>query len=305
MGSEPVPGFATIDRAIRNFVHVEIDERALSMTAPRAIELEQSFVRFLMRCGIQELSAAELYERHAQNVHRQAGLAAEGWQELGQHRPYARLMDEPGTLACWRNPAFEELTGFTPIPGDVASAYDWMRRNAGTAFLLPALCYLRAIGCDRIFLTDGTGDEGIDCIGRMGAGPFRSLAIFVQAKSSMSFVGGDQFSAMHARFAGLPSTRMFRQYLDALQIPQSTEGAGLLFAVAAQGRFKESATQLAWKSGALLRSGRSIAQTLGGYYPHGALDTLTGRFVPPDGPDLNRNLATDLAYSPGEAGAVA
>lgn len=295
MASDVVPGFTSIDLAIRNYVHVEIDERSLSMSPPKAIDLKLGFVRFLVDRGMSELNAYELWTRHDRNVLFAAGAAAATWNDLGEDRPYAPLIENDGMFACWRNPRFAELTGYNPVPESFASAYDWIRRNAGTAFLLPALCYLRAIGCDRIFLTDSTGDEGIDCIGRIGSGPMRSMAVFVQAKSSLDFVTGDQFSAMHSRYAGLPSTKMFGLYLEALDIPRSQTGGPRVFVVAAQGRFKAGASQLAWKTGVLIRSGRAIAQALGDYYPKGALEELTDRISLPEGLDLVRNLAGDLA----------
>ncbi len=277
-------------------MHLEIDERALSLTAPRAIDLERSFVDFLVIRGVRELHAAELYLEHGRNLIRQTGLAADAWNEVGNRRPYAQLADDPGRLLSWRSPSFEKLTGHVPIAEEFASAYDWMRRNAGPAFLLPALCYLRALGCDRIFLTDGPDDEGVDCIGRIATGPLRSLAVFVQAKSSSDFVTGEQFSAMQTRYSALPSTRMFRRYLEALEVTRSAEGAGFLFVVAAQGRFKESARHLAWKTGTLLRSGRALANTLASYYPTGSLDAVAQAVELPQGHDLERNLAAELAW---------
>lgn len=295
MASEPVAGFPSIDRAIRNYVHLEIDERALSLTAPRAIDLERSFVDFLVSRGVLEFRASELYVEHGGNVIRQAGLAADAWKEIGEERPYAQMADEPARLISWRSPSFAELTGHAPIAEEFAAAYDWMRRNVGTAFLLPALCYLRALGCDRIFLCDGPDDEGVDCIGRIATGPLRSLAVFVQAKSSADFVTGDQFSAMQTRYSALPSTRMFRRYLEVLEVTRSSEGAGFLFVVAAQGRFKDGARHLAWKTGTLLRSGRALAHTLASYYPMGSLDAIAQTFELPQGSDLERNLAPELA----------
>lgn len=292
--SEPVGCFTSLERAIRRFVHVEIEERSFSLASPASIEIERAFVAFLTGNGVVEVKANEIFDVHRQQIMFGLEASMSGWSDLDIGRPIAFLPDDESRLVCWRNPAFDELSGFEPISEEVVMAHEWMRSNAAPAFLLPALCYLRAIGCDRIFLTDGSRDEGIDCIGRIGSGGLRSAVVFVQAKSSTDFVSADQFSTMHSRYVGLQSTAMFRDYLAALEVPASLDGSARLFAVVTQGRFKKGAQELGWKTGSLLRSGRMLAGVLGAYYSNGRLDQITAQTTLPSGPDLSRNLAGAL-----------
>lgn len=294
MAAEPVGRFTSIDKAIRTFIHLEVEMRSLSPASPRSLQLDRTFIDFLVRHGMVEIEAYELLERHRDHLTFRLTSTMEGWSEFGGSRPVALLPDDPNRLVFWSNPNFGQLTGFNPLSSAVVAAYDWMGRNAGNAFLLPALCYLRAIGCDRIFLTDSPGDEGVDCIGRIGGGGLRSTAVLVQVKSSLEHVSGDQFSAMYARYASLPATSMFGRYFEALDVPRERFGSSRIFVVVAQGDFREGARQLAWKAGTLLRPGRMVAEVLGSFYPEGSLDALSERVELPVRANLERNLAPEL-----------
>ena len=266
----------------------------MSTTSPTSINVERTFIDFLMARGVLEVAATELYSRHERHLSLRINNSLASWGDLGGIRPVASHPDQPGRLVCWRNPRFDQLTGYPPVGEAVAAAYEWIERNGTPAFLLPALCYLRAIGCDRIFVTDGPDDEGIDCIGRIGFGGLRSTLVFVQAKSGRDFVSGEQFGSMYTRYASLPNTPAYGRYLTALGVPQSQDGLARIFVVACRAQFKEGARRLAWRTGTLIRSGRMLAAVLGEYYPAGSLDALSERFVLPVGANLDRDLASEL-----------
>ena len=66
---------------------------------------------------------------------------------------------------CWFHHKFEEETGFEGLPTTFSWVLEWLDNLSPREFLIPCAMYLKLLGASKIFITDSSGDEGIDCLG--------------------------------------------------------------------------------------------------------------------------------------------
>ncbi|MBW6528978.1 restriction endonuclease [Sphingomonas sp. RHCKR7] len=277
-------------RAVRSFVQ---DRLALIVTAvdgERVVDLEVSFTRFLADHGIEENLASELSTEQYPAVRHKVADHIVRWSDQGLSPPFGFHVEQEGKVVTWRHDRFEELTGH---PAPTTSQFEvqaWVAALLNRDFLLPCACYLRALGCDPVLITDGSRDEGIDLIGLLKSGPLRSTVVYVQAKSQAR-LSGDELLREFGKFAGLPQTEKHRQYLEALGFSRLRDGASALYLCMVNGDFEFAAENHARNVGALLRSRRQMADQLARVYSRQRLDELRAAVAIPPGADLGRNLA--------------
>lgn len=282
-------------KAVQSFVVDYLEAGVLRGNAPRTIHIDVAFAEFLTKNGVEELIAAEVAADQRVLVRRRLEEQIERWRAQGVTCPLNRTVESEDIVVSWSHDRFTELTGFDPPDGRFVSVHEWVRAQSGREFLLPCLCFLKIVGCDPIFITDGSFDEGIDCIGKVASGSLRSTAIFIQARSRSDLISSEVVMQEYAKYAALPRTVKYRQYLEALAIPTSSDGAAFLYAIMTNSDFKQGAQEIAWKLGVLLRSRRQLAQVLASRTDVDGLETLKTVLTFPKAGDLMMNFASHLA----------
>lgn len=287
-------GLVDAKRAVRTYVQESLSVAVTAVDGERVMNLEVGFSRFLQERGIGENVASELaaeqYELVRRKVERHIGV----WTDHGLASPAGFHVEQERTLVTWRHERFEELTGQVRPRSELFDTQQSVARLLNRHFLLPCACYLHSLGCDPIYVTDGTRDEGIDLVGLVRTGPFRSSILYVQAKSQ-GRISGDELLKEFGKFKALPQTSRHLQYLDALGASRLKDGAGFLYLCLVNGEFDFAAEEQGRNLGALLRSRRQIADQLSRTYTSARLAEIEAAVVIPDGPDLQRNLAPALA----------
>lgn len=286
-----VAGFADIKSAIRGYVIERLEWVTVGAACPPLINVSDHFVTFLIERSVEETEAVDIASNQALLLMDEVERQIQRWKYQGVAPPFDRIPDQDGTLVTWRHARYEIHTGTSAPDQNVFDIYAWLGTLQEREFHLPCLCYLRILGCDPIYLTDGGRDEGIDYIGLIKTGPLRSTAVFVQAKSSLAAFGTAEVLQEYAKYAGLPRTEKYMQYLNALGIPKSTSGAAYVYVIISNGDIKYGASTSAPKVGALLRSRRQVADVLAEQYSLADLMSLSARIKIPSHPDLTNNLA--------------
>lgn len=286
-----VAGFADIKSAIRFYVVERLEFVTVGAGCPPLINVSDHFVAFLIERSIDETEAVDIATDQALLLMDEIERQIQRWKYQGVAPPFDRIPDQDGTLVTWRHARYEAHTGTTAPKRNIFDIYAWLGTLHEKEFHLPCLCYLRILGCDPIYLTDGGRDEGIDYIGLIKTGPLRSTAIFIQAKSSVTAFGAAEVLQEYAKYAGLPRTEKYMQYLNALGVPKSTSGAAYVYAIISNGDIRHGASTSAPKVGALLRSRRQVAEALAEQYSLADLISLSENIKIPSHPDLTSNLA--------------
>ena len=286
--------FGGLDRAIMTFILERLEAKVMRTDGPKSFNIELEFSRFLQDGGLSEEVATEVASRQRDLVRDRLSKHMQRWTMQGVPCPFSFVYAREETVISWRHEEFEDEGGVAWSTPHFVDVYDWIARQSERDFLFACLCFLKVLGCDPIFVTDGSRDEGIDCIGLISSGGLRSTALFVQAKSSADPVPGDHLLQMQGKYAGLPRTRKYIEYLDALGVGGRQDGAAFIYAVMTNGDFKFSAQQGAAKLGVLLRSRRQMAQALAESYKVTDLEALKTALGPSEMGDLTMNLAGRL-----------
>jgi len=108
------------------------------------------------------LKSEEEAEKNKVNLLTQLQSAIDEWEKLGIPKLIFLRSD---TALTWRHPKFSKLSGFENPPKSFGETYKWIRSCHEKEFLLPCAFYLYSIGCNKIFITDKSGDGGVDVIG--------------------------------------------------------------------------------------------------------------------------------------------
>lgn len=283
--------FNAIGEAIQSFILVRLEGDCTRVTGPTLFNVTRTFADFLAENDVSEMTANELASAQNELLWSKIRKQINRWLGQGVTPPFAETSEIEDALVTWRHDRYEEHTGFPAQKRNFFDIYSWLGGLRQKIFLLPCLCYLHVLGCDPIFLTDGRGDEGIDCIGVVASGLIRSTVVFVQAKSSDESSSGNEVRMEYAKYVGLPRTERYMKYLTALGVFNSTTGAAYLYMFISNSDIKHDASQVAPKLGVLLRSRRQVAAALSAKYSCEELKAMEATIQLPDLPDLSRNLA--------------
>lgn len=283
--------FDSSKAAITAFAFERIEAVFLRPDAPTVLNVATSLAAFLRDNGASPLVANEAAERQAQFALRRIEDLIARWHGQGLMAPMHLVTEREGILAGWNHERHLTLTGYPPVTDQFIAIYHWISALSERQFLLPVACFLKLVGCDTIFVTDGTGDEGVDCLGRIGIGPLRSIVLFVQAKTKGDQVPRDLVLQEYGKYAALPRTPKFTSYLDALGVNRSIDGAAFNYVIVASNEFHPAAQQVGARLGVLLRSRRQLAYFLAERTTLAILQAHQGRSLIPPRPDLSTNLA--------------
>lgn len=258
-GSQPINGLITLKRAIQD-------------------------------SGQSELRSAELAEQWRGRLIQELEACLEEWDLLGVPRPLIET-DAPATFLPFGHSQYEakkEPPKLNPNFADVCSFVDSLTSRE---FLLVPLCLLHATGCDPIVITEGSRDEGVDCVGRVKLGPTRSTCIFAQSKTSKSKIEVDSIRVDFDKFRTLQKRARFIEYLAAVGNDTSIDGRTICYLFFANTEFSNSSRYYAREEGLLLRSRRQAAFWLSQSFEVGSLSTLRIKLGPTLKRDLTRNIA--------------
>lgn len=258
--SDSYGSLKNLGRAIGTFIRLGVEAKMLFDENSPSISIRSSFERFLIDHDIGDLRAAEISEQNESAVRDRLLEACDEWRRLGLRPPYGLALTDPGTIVTFRNKNQDELLGEDLCSADLLSRLHVIRKCNSKSFLGIAALFLRSINCSPIIVTDGKGDEGIDLVGQIQCGPFKSIVVFVQCKTHENdHVDGGTIRSEYAKFKGLPFTEKYRDYLRRVATFDNIDGRGSLFFVLTNQEFWFEARTAARKIGLVLRSGRQIA----------------------------------------------
>lgn len=278
-------------KAAQRFVIEGLEAEALKLDSPRTINIDLAFAGFLQQHGVNALVAEDIAAEQRLLVRRRVTEQIQRWRGQGVLAPLNFTVESDEILVTWRHVRFAELTGNDGPAESFVTIYEWLGEQNNRAFLLPCLAFLKLVGCDPIFVTDGARDEGIDCIGLIASGGLKSTAIFIQARSKGDLFAADPLLQEYAKYAALPRTPKYLPYLEALGLSKMQDGMGHLYAVLTNSDFKFSAQQYASRLGVLLRSRRQLAQFLAAGLSLETLERWKAQISIPATGDLTTNVA--------------
>ena len=282
--------------AINQFVFQQLVYCSLEREAPRSINLSQQFAAFLADNGLNRYSAEEEAENKMVLVKRRVSEVLSEWSDLGVGAPLG-FSDNDDLLFTWRHPKSSEITGREFISRKFVMTYDWLSRLNSREFLLAGAMFLKALRCDPIFVTDGPNDGGIDCIGRLSDGPLRSVIVFVQVKTRedrYAQIGRDLVVQEYGKYASLPKTEKYRDYLNALQFDTLRDGCGPIYVMVSNVEFNHDGQVLGRNLGIVLRSRRQMAHILSHHFSYRRLVDARREVEISSRPDLGTNLSPVL-----------
>ena len=235
-------------------------------------------------------------ERQERLLNRRLLDVVEEWSRLGIPCPIGWSEDSDLWLT-WRHPKYVELTGQLGLHRKYIFSLNWLSTLNAREYLLPGVLFLKILGCDPIYVTDGPNDEGIDCIGRIAEGPLRSTIVFLQVKTrqgNQNRMGRDVVLQEYGKYLMLAKTTKYRDYLDALKFDEIRDGSANLFLMVSNVEFDPRGTEIARDLGVILRSRRQIAYFLSMHFTMRGLVDAKRKVKIPSTPDLSTNLSTEL-----------
>jgi hypothetical protein len=291
MANERFGALGDVARAVQRFVIEGLEAEALRLESPRTINIDLAFADFLRQHGVNSLVAEDVVVEQRVLVRRRVTEQIERWRGQGVLSPLGLTVESDEIIVTWRHARFAELTGSDGPAEPFVRIYEWLGNQNNRGFLLPCMAFLKILGCDPIFVTDGARDEGIDCIGLIASGGLKSTAIFIQARSKADLFVSDHLLQEYAKYCALPRTSKYLTYLEALGLLKMQDGMGYLYAVLTNSDFKFSAQQYAARLGVLLRSRRQLAQFLATGLSLETLERWKAQIAIPPGADLTTNVA--------------
>jgi hypothetical protein len=246
---------------VSEFSYHRIWDSAVASGVPERLNLRAEFVGFLKSRGYVGVVAEEYAERNIGLLLTKILKVCEEWAALGIPSPL-HVADQTGTLITWKHPKFENVSGLPKLSENFCDVWRWVKDCREREFLFCCAAYLFLLGCSRIFVTDTSGDGGIDLIGIHEAEPFRGMCFLVQAKTAMSDVGKESLFSDYTKYLLLRHTAKWDDYRKALGIDKTSDGVGVIYIFASNQEFNPAIIQAARDLPIMLRSGRQLAHSL-------------------------------------------
>lgn len=248
---------------VRVFAREFFRDQVVSLSALPSINVHEAFTNYLVERGNSRLLSDEFSERNMSNLLDLVQKRADEWIALDLNSPIHIVENGPQVIT-WSHPKFVDVSGRNPISSDFCSILNILRNCKPREFLGYAACYLHAIGCDKIFITDASGDAGIDLLGVFNQGPFRNVCIFVQSKTTnaTSMINKETLLCDYSKYLLLRKLDRWNDYCQSSGLLNSIDGMGCVFMFLSNSEFKEGLRTAAVGLEVLLRSGRQIASTI-------------------------------------------
>ena len=281
--------------AVKTFVQENLIAAALVLDPPETLNIFQQFTNFLVAGRFNKLRAEEEAEKQSGLVRYWLDQALDQWIEIGLPAPIG-YANNPDVVLTRKHARYREITGYEPLSSSFIETHEWLAGLGPREFLMPCVAFLKIIGCDPIFVTDGPRDRGIDCIGKIAGGPMRSTIVFVQSKTSSTrqWLSPQVIYQEYGKYAMLPRTDKYREYLRALNVEKNCDGSTSVYVVISNGEFGRQTQVVARELGILLRSVRQLAYFLAIYSTPKQLKEMESQIPMPSRPDLTTNMASRI-----------
>lgn len=279
------------DEALRTYLYDRLFPNFLTAQGPRKLNITNDFGHHLRHRGMPERLAAERASEWKHQLFDRLDRALTEWDDLGVPRPLV-LTDVDSIVVSWQHQRYRDFCG--PIAGslsaDFCAIHERVKRCSPKEFLAVCAIYLKFIGCERIFFTDSSGDEGVDCLGVILSGALKSVNIVVQAKTSSLRIGRDTVLADYGKYLALPHSSKYVHYRYAVQADKRIDGSPWLYVFMTNTEFEPAARIAAGKIGLLLRSRRQIAHKIAEQMSESEFDSSMKRLEANVHADLTRNV---------------
>ena len=295
--------FSAAHEAVKTFVADRLMAASLSTSAPDVLNISDQFNSFLKDNEFGPLRASEETQKQEALILRHLEEELVEWRALGVPTPIDYVESNSNVLLTWRHSRFQRRF-FNDVPyqtENFVAIYDWLLTLQERDFLFVCALYLKLMGCNPILITDGSGDMGIDCIGKVSKGPLRSLVVFVQSKTIQKSQGRVSENALRQEFAKytmLKRSEKYLEYLRRLSVFDGRDGSGEVYFVVTNGEFRTDAQRSANRLGIALRSKRQMAFFFSLAYAFEHIEDAYRSITMPTGPDLDRNFADEIDLNP-------
>lgn len=285
--------------AVQEFISDELLGAALTSEAPQILNISDRFATFLQNNDFNRLTANEEAQRQETLILRHLGQELEEWRALGVPAPIEYVENNANMLITWRHDLFRRGLGvnLTEQLSHFVVIYDWLLSLAEREFLFACALLLKCLGCNPIYISDGSGDMGVDCMGKIAEGPLRSLVVFVQSKTVQK--PGDRVTENilrqeYSKYAMLKRSEKYLEYLNKLSVFDSRNGFGEVYFVLTNTEFGSSAQKAANRLGIILRAKRQLAYQFSLRASYSEILQAYEQFEVPSGPALDRNIAEEI-----------
>lgn len=261
---------------IRSYCRERVWEEVFSQTHETRINLKQALTQHLVRSGVIPILAEEFAERQLAYASSDLAAACAEWESLGVPPPLWQA-DQSGLLITWKHPKFEEITDREPLSSNFPDFWKAIRFSLPTELLFHIAGYLYTLDCDNIFITDKSGDGGIDVIGLKNSGPFRGICFVVQCKWAATGVGRDSFLCDFSKNLLSERTGRWKTYVNEIGLNKAIDGFSKCYLFASNNEFADSIRDAARELSVVLRSGRQIAHSLASRFTLSEFNSIRSR----------------------------
>lgn len=294
--------FGSAREAIKSFIGDQVMETSLSADAPKVLNISDLFSSFLQKNDFGRLRASEETQKQEDLILRHLDDELKEWQALGVPTLVDYVESNKNILVTWRHSNFQQrYIGHKHYESaSFVSVYNWLVSLQERDFLFACALFLKILKCDPIFVTDGVGDEGVDCIGRVAEGPFRSLLVYVQSKTTRNtnkLFSLNVLRQEYGKYSALKRSEKYLEYRKKLLDPDCRDGAGEVYVFFANTEFNSEAKMAASNLGIILRSIRQMAFFLSLAYDIEDIRNAFENFSVPSEPDLDKNLSKEISIN--------
>lgn len=251
---------------VKDYLYKSLFPKIFSATCPKFININTDYVRYLRdeKSINQNKSEEKLRASKALLLERIERRTKE-FVFQGLQPPLYQIDDD--RFISWIHPKYEEYTGHKGISLEFYEVVRWMNSLTANEFLLVACLFLKVIGADKIYVTDGSNDSGIDCIGKITGGNLNSFVFFVQSKTIQSgLVRKEAVLSEFGKYAALPHTNRYRDYRNALGLNASVDGCSYCYLFLTNSEFHDSCKDICGLLGIVLRSRYQLAKAVAESY---------------------------------------
>jgi hypothetical protein len=251
------------EKEVRKFARKLFSKYVVIPMPEHKINIRTKFLEYLQESGFPKITSFEFAENNLGFLIDLIQEKCNEWDKLDLKSPL-HVVNQTSNLITWPHPKFTEISGKTPLSSDYCAILQAIRNAKPREFLGYVACYLYAIGCTRIFITDTTGDGGIDLLGSFSNGNLRNICIFVQSKSSGpdSQLNKEVMLSDYSKFLLLRKLPKWSEYCKCMGVDSSISGMGSIFLFLSNSEFKFGLQDAASGLEIVLRSGRQIASAL-------------------------------------------
>lgn len=279
----------------RSFLHDKLIPLILSPSPPKAVNLRDEFRKHIEDQGQGRLRSAELAEEHLKPLCEFVENHLCDWDAQGIPRPLAQA-DGGNVFLVWLHDRFLYYSGTeTRIDRNFCAIYRYLQSLDGTQFLVACSMWLKCIGFRRIYISDSSGDSGVDLLGIAEDGGLRSLIVAIQAKTSRNPIGKGVILNEWAKYKLLPRSERYSAYRRALGVESLIDGNSWNYLVLANQPFSWTAREVSRELGVLIRSVHQIAFLLAAHYSKSEIALEVDRLSPNLAADLTVNVYNTLS----------